>query len=100
MSEYNLSYTASEINTKLRKIDILDANKLDASELPSAINTALAQAKASGTFDGADGKNGTNGKDGRTPVKGTDYYTAADKQEMINAVIAALPVYTGEAEVL
>ena len=64
MSEYNLSYTASEINTKLRKIDILDANKLDASELPSAINTALDQAKA----------------------------------EMIDAVIAALPVYNGEVK--
>lgn len=30
--------------------------KLNASELPTAINTALAQAKASGEFDGADGK--------------------------------------------
>lgn len=32
------------------------SGKLDASELPTAINTALAQAKASGEFDGADGK--------------------------------------------
>ena len=31
------------------------SGKLDASELPTAINTALAQAKASGEFDGADG---------------------------------------------
>ena len=30
--------------------------KADAAELPTAINTALAQAKASGEFDGADGK--------------------------------------------
>lgn len=66
MSEYNLSYTASEINTKLRKIDILDANKLDASELPAAINTAIAQAKT----------------------------------EMVDAVIAALPVYNGEVAVV
>lgn len=39
----------------------------------------------------------TNGKDGKTPVKGTDYFTAADKAEMVNSVIAALPVYNGEA---
>lgn len=42
---------------------------------------ALAQAKASGEF---------------TPVKGTDYFTDAEKTEMVNAVIAALPVYSGE----
>ena len=45
---------------------------------------------------GADGKSGTNGTNGKTPVKGTDYFTAADKAEMVNAVIAALPVYAGE----
>lgn len=44
------------------------SGKLDASALPTAINTALAQAKASGEFDGADGK------DGYTPVKGKDYF--------------------------
>ena len=37
-------------------IDALGTGKLDASELSNAINTALAQAKASGKFDGADGK--------------------------------------------
>lgn len=45
---------------------------------------------------GKDGSNGKDGADGKTPVKGTDYFTAADKQEMVNAVIAALPVYNGE----
>ncbi len=32
-----------------------------------------------------------NGVDGKTPVRGTDYWTDADKQEIINSVIAALP---------
>lgn len=44
--------------------------------------------------DGADGKPGAAGapgKDGHTPVKGTDYWTAADKQEIVNDVLAALP---------
>lgn len=45
-------------------------------ELPEAINTALAQAKVSGEFDGADGE------DGYTPVRGTDYWTDADKAEI------------------
>lgn len=39
-----------------------------------------------------------HGKDGYTPVKHVDYYTAADKAEMVSAVLAALPVYTGEVE--
>lgn len=31
------------------------------------------------------------GDKGYTPVKGIDYFTDADKQEIINAVLAALP---------
>lgn len=41
---------------------------------------------------GADGKNGA---DGYTPVKGKDYYTDADKAEMVQAVLAALPSAEG-----
>ena len=37
-------------------IDALRNDKLDAAELTNAVNTALAQAKASGEFDGQDGK--------------------------------------------
>lgn len=66
-------------------IDTLTTNKLDASSLTSAIEQALATAKASGEFDG---KDGTNGK---TPVKGTDYWTATDKAEMVEDVISQLP---------
>lgn len=32
------------------------------------------------------GNNGKDGADGKTPVKGTDYFTAADKAEMVNSV--------------
>lgn len=39
---------------------------------------------------------GPPGEPGKTPVKGTDYFTDADKTEMVNAVIAALPKYAGE----
>jgi hypothetical protein len=40
---------------------------------------------------GAQGAPGTPGVDGHTPVKGTDYWTAADKAEIVADVIAALP---------
>ena len=43
-----------------------------------------------------DGEQGPAGADGYTPVKGVDYYTEADKQEIVAAVVAALPVYAGE----
>ena len=41
--------------------------------------------------DGPTGAPGAPGAAGHTPVKGTDYWTAADKQEIVNSVIAALP---------
>ena len=34
---------------------------------------------------------GEPGADGYTPAKGVDYWTAADKEEMVNEVLAALP---------
>ncbi len=58
-------------------IDALDTDKLDASSLTSAINDALAQAKASGEFKGEDGQ------DGYTPIKGVDYFDGKDGQDGI-----------------
>ena len=54
-------------------IDALRNDKLDAAELTNAVNTALTQAKASGEFDGANGKDGAQGEkgaDGITPSIG------------------------------
>lgn len=61
-------------------------DKLDSYKLPVAINDALTQAKASGEFKGNDGK---------TPVKGTDYFTEEDKQEFVIDVLNALPTWQG-----
>lgn len=44
---------------------------------------------------GAQGPKGDPGQNGKTPVKGTDYFTEADKQKFVNDVIAALPTWTG-----
>ena len=49
---------------------------------------------------GTPGAPGTPGQDGHTPVKGTDYWTETDKAEMVADVIAALPIYNGEVEVV
>ena len=38
---------------------------------------------------------GVAGADGHTPVKGTDYWTAADQQAIVNDVLAALPTWEG-----
>lgn len=48
--------------------------------------------------DGQPGVNGKDGVDGKTPVKGVDYFTDAEKTDMVNSVLAALPVYNGEVE--
>ena len=44
---------------------------------------------------GIQGEAGPAGTDGYTPVKGTDYFTEADKTELVNAVLAALPMWEG-----
>lgn len=71
------TYTAAEVGA------------LSADTLQAATNAALAQAKASGAFDGADGDTGAQGPAGTTPVKGVDYWTAADKAEIVADVLAA-----------
>lgn len=87
-AEKKPTYTAAEVGAVAR------------TDLQAATDAALAQAKASGEFDGPKGADGANGKDGaqgekgadgKTPVRGTDYWTAADKQEIVNSVIAAFP---------
>ena len=128
------TYTADEVGAASRetveKLTETINTKIGASELTTAVETALAEAKASGEFDGEDGrdgtsvtvssvtestedggsnvvrfsdgktltvKNGKTGADGKTPVKGADYFTADDKTEMVNLVLAALPTWTGGA---
>ena len=44
---------------------------------------------------GEKGDKGAKGTDGKAPVKGTDYGTAADKTEIVNDTLAALPTWTG-----
>ena len=44
---------------------------------------------------GEKGDKGDKGANGKAPVKGTDYWTAADKTEIVNDTLAALPTWAG-----
>lgn len=52
-----------------------------------AVNTAnsVREDADNGAFNGKDGT------DGKTPVKGVDYFTEAEKEEFVNEVLNALP---------
>lgn len=110
-------------------------NALTAADNANSVAAELIQDKATGKFNGKDGKDGAQGKDGvtpnisigsvetvgsdenadvtatgtttnvvlnfklprgkqgtNTPIKGVDYWTDADKQEIINEALAMLPV--------
>lgn len=81
-----------------------DHDFLESSELPDAVNVALTHAKESGAFDGKDGKDGKDGQDGqdgqpgkdgvdgKTPVKGVDYWTDVDKQEIVDDVLEQIDI--------
>ncbi|MBQ2948323.1 MAG: collagen-like protein [Clostridia bacterium] len=45
--------------------------------------------------DGAQGPAGPAGVSGSTPARGTDYWTEADKAEIVNDVLASLPSAEG-----
>ena len=36
------------------------------------------------------------GAKGDKPIKGVDYFTSDDKQEIVNDVLSSLPIYNGE----
>lgn len=57
---------------KIDEVNELISGKLDANKLPEAINDALAQAKASGEFNGADGITPTIGSNGNWYLGNTD----------------------------
>ena len=76
---------------------VVTATKSGKTTTISVDGTAIATVEdgADGT-PGVAGAPGKNGTDGHTPVKGTDYWTASDKAEIVAEVKAALPKYGGE----
>ena len=55
----------------------------------------ITHAGGTDVFDVMDGKDGTPGADGKTPVKGTDYFTAADKKEIAEQAAELVEVPEG-----
>lgn len=64
-------------------------------DLISAVDGKLRYNGSDVGLKGDKGDTGAPGADGKTPVKGTDYWTAADKQEIVSDTLAALPKWTG-----
>lgn len=66
--------------------------------ITSASGTSSANLKGEKGDKGDKGDTGAAGKDGangKTPVRGTDYWTDTDKTDMLNDVLAALPTWNG-----
>ena len=74
--------TAQQLSDEQKRQARDNIGALGGDDLSDAVNTALAQAKQSGEFDGADGY---------SPVRGTDYWTPEDQNAMVDSVLAALP---------
>jgi hypothetical protein len=88
------------INTKQKPSDYV-YTETEVYSIKTALEKALREAKESGDFtgpegkqgpegkpgeDGKPGKDGVDGQDGYTPQKGVDYYTDAEKAELIEEV--------------
>lgn len=103
-----LPITSEGVNAVAVELWKTIGNKLDATELTKAINTALAHAKESGEFDGDHGISphiGDNGNwfvgntDTGVQAQGEDYVlTEFDKIQIAGIVLSEIPKYNGEVE--
>lgn len=90
-------YTKSQVDAAIDAVELMPGPTGPAG--PAGKDGAPGQQGPQGE-PGAPGAPGAPGQDGHTPVKGTDYWTETDKAEIVADVIAALPVYNGEVEVV
>lgn len=87
LNKDGLSYLWGKITTLLNK----KQDTLTAGTGITITNNVI----SSSSSQGPQGEQGPAGADGYTPIRGTDYWTEADKQEIINSVLAALPAAEG-----
>ena len=80
-------------NTKLNQVDNLDIKATQTSN-GTNINITDKQGVTSST-EVVNGKDGVDGKDGYTPVKGVDYFTQSDINQIVNQVLAQIPTSEG-----
>lgn len=87
----NISTVGGALDELVKKSGYTHANK-DVLDKLSDLNGKL---QYNGSDVGLKGDKGDPGVPGKTPVKGTDYWTAADKAEIVADTLAALPTWTG-----
>ena len=62
-------------------------------EIAGGYNITITDVNGDNSFtlmNGVDGQDGRDGRDGYTPVKGVDYYTETEKEELIQTIISRL----------
>lgn len=79
--DFYVDMNNERVKLNAKDAEMLGSHTADEFLLEADLDTVLAQAKASGEFDGADGY---------TPVRGTDYWTDADKAEIKSYVDDAI----------
>ena len=95
LSQYLKDFeTVGNALTTLEEKSHTHANKNTLDKL-SDLNGKLQYNGSDVGLKGDKGDTGAAGADGYTPVKGTDYWTAADKAEIVADTLAALPKWTG-----
>ena len=95
MSQWSVDLeTVGNALTTLEEKSHTHANKVTLDKLSDS-NGKLQYNGSDVGLKGDKGDTGAAGADGYTPVKGTDYWTAADKAEIVNDTLAALPTWTG-----
>ena len=83
-------------NTKLNQADnlnitttpILGGVQIDTTSKDGETNSTE-------VVNGKDGVDGKDGKDGYTPIKGVDYFTQSDINQIVNQVLAQIPTSEG-----
>lgn len=96
----NVSYTNTQLPNVKNVETALDelvpkSHSHDNKDTLDEISVSNGKLQYNGSDVGLKGDKGADGKDGKTPVKGTDYWTTADKEEIVADTLAALPTWTG-----
>lgn len=85
---------AENVKTALDEL-VPKSHSHDNKDTLDEISVSNGKLQYNGSDVGLKGDKGADGKDGKTPVKGTDYWTTADKEEIVADTLAALPTWTG-----
>lgn len=96
----NVSYTNTQLPNVKNVETALDelvpkSHSHDNKDTLDKLSVSNGKLQYNGSDVGLEGDKGADGKDGKTPVKGTDYWTTADKEEIVADTLAALPTWTG-----